>query len=105
MCVYNVVLDLGLRDGNVLQNDLQPHRHHARHPVDQAGTDVTGHPPLKAQHRQVTQMKDPDLWGFSVSLLFSKGEFTPGKSFLWYGRKYNVSFLNGVVSFHIVIFA
>lgn len=82
LCVYNVVLDLGLRDGNVLQNDLQPHRHHARHPVDQAGTDVTGHPPLKAQHTRVTEMKFPDL---------SKGEFSPGKSFLWYGPKYSVS--------------
>lgn len=66
LCVYNVVLDLGLRDGNVLQNDLQPHRHHARHPVDQAGTDVTGHPPLKAQHTLVTETKNTDLWGFSV---------------------------------------
>lgn len=66
LCVYNVVLDLGLRDGNVLQNDLQPHRHHARHPVDQAGTDVTGHPPLKAQHTLVTEREDTDLWAFRV---------------------------------------
>lgn len=62
----NVVLDLGLCDGDVLQNDLQPHRHHARHPVDQAGTDVTGHPPLKAQHTVFTETGDTNFWGFSV---------------------------------------
>lgn len=44
-----VVLDLVLCDGDVLQNDLQPHRHHAGHPVDQAGADVTGHSPLEPQ--------------------------------------------------------
>lgn len=44
-----VILDLVLCDGDVLQNDLQPHCHHACHPVDQAGADVTGHPPLKPE--------------------------------------------------------
>lgn len=66
LCVNNVVLDLGLCDGDVLQNDLQPHRHHARHPVDQAGTDVTGHPPLKAQHTAFTETGDTNFWAFSV---------------------------------------
>lgn len=49
LCVDYVVLDLLLCDGDVLQNDLQPHRHHAGHPVDQAGADVTGHPPLEQE--------------------------------------------------------
>lgn len=31
----------------MLQDDLQPHGHHAGHPVDQAGADVGGHPPLE----------------------------------------------------------
>lgn len=44
-----VILDLVLCDGDVLQNDLQPHCHHTCHPVDQAGADVTGHPPLKPE--------------------------------------------------------
>ena len=47
LCVNYVVLDLLLCDGDVLENDLQPHRHHAGHPIDQTGADVTGHPPLK----------------------------------------------------------
>lgn len=51
LCVNYVVLDLLLCDGDVLQNDLQPHRHHAGHPVDQAGADVTGHPPLEQQEK------------------------------------------------------
>lgn len=46
LSVNNVVLDLVLCDGDVLQDELQPHRHHAGHPVDQAGTDLTRHPPL-----------------------------------------------------------
>lgn len=49
--VNYVVLDLLLCDGDVLQDDLQPHRHHAGHPVDQAGADVTGHPPLEQQRK------------------------------------------------------
>lgn len=53
LCVNNVVLNLLLCDGDVLQNELQPHRHHAGHPVDQAGTDVTRHPPLEP-HRKIT---------------------------------------------------
>lgn len=52
LCVNYVVLDLLLRDGDVLEYDLQPHRHHAGHPVDQAGTDVTGHPPLEQEKIQ-----------------------------------------------------
>jgi len=44
--VNDVVLDLLLRDGDVLQDHLQPHGHHAGHPVDQDGADVAGHPPL-----------------------------------------------------------
>lgn len=51
LCVDYVVLDLLLCDGDMLQNDLQPHRHHAGHPVDQAGADVTGHPPLEQQEK------------------------------------------------------
>lgn len=66
LCVNNVVLDLRLCDGDVLQNDLQPHRHHARHPIDQAGTDVAGHPPLKAQHTVFTERGDTNVWGSSV---------------------------------------
>lgn len=49
--VNYVGLDLLLCDGDVLQNHLQPHRHHAGHPVDQAGADVTGHPPLEQQEK------------------------------------------------------
>lgn len=49
LCVNYVVLDLLLCDRDVLQNDLQPHRHHAGHPADQAGADVTGHSPLAQQ--------------------------------------------------------
>lgn len=49
LCVNYVVLDLLLCDGDVLENDLQSHRHHAGHPVDQAGADVTGHPPLEQE--------------------------------------------------------
>lgn len=47
LCVNNVVLNLLLCDRDVLQNDLQSHRHHAGHPVDQAGADVARHPPLE----------------------------------------------------------
>lgn len=46
LCVDYVVLDLFLCDRDMLQNDLKPHRHHAGHPVHQAGADVTGHSPL-----------------------------------------------------------
>lgn len=53
LCVNYVVLDLLLCDGDVLQNDLQPHRHHTGHPVYQAGADVTGHPPLEQQEKIV----------------------------------------------------
>lgn len=47
--VHQVVLDLLLGHGDVLQDDLQPHGHHAGHPVHQAGADVARHPPL--EHR------------------------------------------------------
>lgn len=49
--VNYVVLDLLLCDGDVLQNDLQPHCHHAGHPVDQTGANVTGHPPLEQENK------------------------------------------------------
>ena len=50
----DVVLDLLLCDGDVLQDHLQPHRHHAGHPVHQAGADVAGHPPLEQCNRENT---------------------------------------------------
>lgn len=52
LCVNNVVLDLLLCDRDVLQNDLQPHRHHAGHPVHQAGADVAGHSLLKQKKKK-----------------------------------------------------
>lgn len=39
----------------MLQNDLQPHGHHAGHPVHQAGTDVGGHAPLEQSRRAVSK--------------------------------------------------
>lgn len=66
LCVDYVVLDLVLCDGDVLQNDLQPHRHHAGHPVDQTGADVTGHSPLESQGRFTVKT----LQVFRLSLLF-----------------------------------
>lgn len=41
LCVDYVALDLLLCDRDVLQNHLQSHRHHAGHPVNQTGADVT----------------------------------------------------------------
>lgn len=62
LCVNYVVLDLLLCDGDVLQNHLQPHRHHAGHPVDQAGADVTGHPPLEHENIQVFLLQVQQLF-------------------------------------------
>lgn len=48
----DVGLDLLLRDGHVLQNDLQSHGHHTGHPVDQTGADVARHPLLENQEEE-----------------------------------------------------
>ncbi len=50
----------------MLQNDLQPHRHHAGHPVDQARADVTGHPPLEQRETIKLYLTDTK----AVSALF-----------------------------------
>lgn len=58
LCVDDVALDLLLGDGDVLQNHLQPHRHHAGHPVHQAGVDVARHAALtNSRRRRVSCLK------------------------------------------------
>lgn len=49
LCGNYVVLYLVWCNWDMVQNDLQPHCHHAGHPVDQAGADVAGHTPLETK--------------------------------------------------------
>lgn len=57
LCGDYIILDLLLCDRDVLQNDLQPHGHHAGHPADQAGADVTGHPPLEQRGKKLLKIQ------------------------------------------------
>lgn len=69
LCVNYVVLDLLLCDGDVLQDHLQPHRHHAGHPVHQAGADVAGHPPLEQQEKNTAFILQVQQFFYSVFCL------------------------------------
>lgn len=62
--VDHIVQDLVLCDRHMLQNNLKPHGHHTSHPVHQAGTHVSGHPPLKQQNK-------PSQSSFYVFLLIN----------------------------------
>lgn len=72
LCVDYVALDLLLCDRDVLQNHLQSHRHHAGHPVNQTGADVTWHPPLEQNNVfYLTDTFSPvfcDFLGYILSL-------------------------------------
>lgn len=87
LCVNYVALDLLLCDRDVLQNHLQSHRHHAGHPVNQTGADVTWHPPLEQNkvsflsHRHIFSCI---LWLFRLHPLFKLLKYTTFLSlYLW----------------------